>query len=293
MRADKMGMRRGTRVRRRTIAVAVAAILMGVQANAVAGAGETAADDPVKIGPGASGRDPASRIERQTPGREPEWAATVPDVAEREVELDSRTLAVGTSLAAAASTSQAPDSGSLSPGTYEGTVTIDVAYYTRCKTGDGTLTYAGTRTYPMDAEVIVSARAEQDGARERSPFNLIAGSELGVEASTQITSATVATDQRNKQNILIDYWDIDQSGREIRGTLTNRTPGLYLNTMQTMRPLGHPCQTVTPRMPVMVAIAEGAKLSGTVTNSSIELELLAQTIDSERRIRADFDVERR
>ena len=192
---------------------------------------------------------------------------------------------------AAASTPQASDSASPKRGTYEGTTTIDVAYYNYCKTQDGNLAFAGSAKYRMNGQVIVNPHAEHDGIQERSPFNLIAGSDFGVEASTQIASGTVATDQRDGRSVVIDYWDIDQQGRQIRGVLTNRLPGLNLNSMQTSRPLGDPCQTQSPALAMMVAISEGATLSGTINTTSMKLELLGQTIDRERRFRAVFDVE--
>ena len=268
--------------------------LMGLHASAAASAAQTAAEEPVEIGPGSDDPRPASRNAGQKPGREPAWVARVPAIAEQQPPVDASiqadVLTVG-APAGVASTPQGTDSALPKRGTYEGTTTIDVAYYSRC-TRDGTVALAGTRKYRMEAQVVVGAPAEHQGVQERNPFNLNAGSEYGVEASTQITSGTVATDNRDGRGMVVNYWDIDQQGRQIRGVLTNRFPGLNLNSFQTVRPLGDPCSAQSPAMAYLVAIAEGATLSGTVTDTSIKFELLGQTIDTERRFRAAFDVKR-
>jgi Tfp pilus tip-associated adhesin PilY1 len=137
-------------------------------------------------------------------------------------------------------------------------------------TRDGNLAYTGSQKCQTDAQVVVG----------------------GVEASTQIASATVAIDPHDAEGVVADNWDVEQDARHTNGVLTNCTRGVNLNSMQTMRPLGDPCQAGGPAMAMMVSLAAGAKLSGTVSDSAIDLELLDQSIDRERRFRAALDVKR-
>jgi hypothetical protein len=167
-------------------------------------------------------------------------------------------------------------------------MTIEIAYYNYCRTGN--LDFAGSAEYELDAEVFVNPPAEQDGVEERSPFDLIIGSEYGAEGTVNIVSATVVLDPRNGQRVLFDYWDIDQDGDEINGVLTDRWPGVALNTISTAQ-LIVPCQTGL----VMVmpdTIAEGAEIEGTVDDDAVDLQLLGQSFDREVRFRASIEAER-
>jgi hypothetical protein len=277
-------------MRRRVTKLVIACVAIGTILCGIAGAVTGEAQDPVAIGPGGSERP----VSFSRPGPEPSWAAQLPDPTAPEPSATSlsTSLSTGARAATTSSTTQSSTSGLPARGTYDGTATIEVGYYSYCKTRDGNLAYAGSRTYRTDGQVIIGSRAQHDGVSERSPFNLVAGSALGVEAATQIVSGTVATDNDDDESIVVDYWDIEVDDGELEGTLVSRIAGLNLNSMQTMRPLGDPCSASSPAMAMNVAIAEGATLSGEFDTDSMELELVGQTIDKERRFRITFDVER-
>jgi hypothetical protein len=255
--------------------------------------------DAVKIGPGAS-TPPTEVIADEATSAPPEWVTQVPSptrsAAADPTYVKARRLAasgrlVGSSAGATLSdttTSGAP--ASLPPGDYVGTMSLEIAYYNYCVTGDGNLRYAGSAEYELDAEVFVNEPAEHEGTRERSPFNLIIASETGVEGSLMIVSGQVATDTRDGESFVIDYWDIEEDDGEVEGTLTDRWPGLAYNLITTSQPIV-PCQPgLTMALPD--TIAEGAQLSGTIDEDEAELELRGQSYDQEVRFRAVIDVTR-
>ena len=253
-------------------------------------------EDTIEIGAGSEETAPAAANVSGEPGEEPAWTVQVPDI---EAPLDTadarmaaQSLAGSSGLSELSADGLSRSSGrSAESGDYSGTMTIDVAYYDYCQTRDGNLGFAGSDTYEMDAEVFINPPAELDGERERSPFNLIVGTERGVEASMLLMSAQVVTDTRDGRSALIDYWDIDQDGDDISGVLTDRWPGLIFNSIETSQLL-IPCQPQFGGFSMPDAIAEGAELTGTVTDDSIELEVLGQSFDREVRFHGVIEVER-
>ncbi len=265
----------------------------------------------VEIGPGAPEEAPASALLDAHPAQEPAWLARVPApvAASATPAQQAAALDVTTSAALRApprfgrstttTTTEPDDAGTLAfaHGTYRGTMTMDLAYFNYCVTRDGNLAYAGRRTYRSEVEVFVNDPAEDDGVTERSPFNLIVGSETGVEGELVVISATVTADNRTGKSALFDYWKIREHGGEIDGTLTDRWPGVALNTITTERPLV-PCRPgFTMALPDQ--LMEGATIAGappTTTRSSSRSSARASTgrsasergsRSSERAIRAD------
>jgi len=248
----------------------------------------------VEVGPGSSDRAPAARRLSRTTATEPAWSAEIPDVATPQASDDDRRLveglagSVGARPADASAFARARGRGDSAD--YEGTTDIEIAYYNYCQTRDGNLGYAGRGEYELDAEVYVNPRAEESGVNERSPFNLIIGTENGVEGTLSAVSATVVTDTRDGRSALLDYWDIDRRGDRISGVLTDRWPGYILNTIST-------AQLIVPCQPDLVfvmpdSIAAGAKLTGTIDADEADLVLLGQSYDREVRFRATISAER-
>jgi hypothetical protein len=169
---------------------------------------------------------------------------------------------------------------------------IKIAYYDYCQTYDGNLEYAGSAEYEMDAEVFVNPPAEQDGVRERSPFNLLVGSETGVEGTIQLWSALVLTDVSDGRSVLFDYWDIDREGDDLSGVLTDRWAGLptynYIEATQLLVPCRPELGTLVQRD----AIAEGAELTGTLTDDGVTIEVFAQSLDRELRFHVVIEADR-
>jgi hypothetical protein len=254
------------------------------------------AADAVSIGAGADEPAPAAVIARRPPGAEPRWAAA----------LAAPTPAVPPSAAAAVSSfaessglrgpprarpDSVPSRGSPFLGDYAGRATVEIAYYDYCQTYDGNLGYAGTRTYDVAADVFLNPPAEDDGARERSPFNVIVATEGGVEGAITVMSAQVVTDTRDGRSALFDYWDITERDGAIEGVLTDRWPGVAINTIQTSSLLV-PCRPELGTLYSTDTIAEGATLDGRVGGDEIDLDLVGQSLDRERRFRVRLTAER-
>jgi hypothetical protein len=254
--------------------------------------------DAVAVGPGAEAEAPVE-TRRTEPGGEPRWADDVPPVEAPLAAADLRlaTLDLGGTSGLVAPlpgrSPSAPTRGSSSSvvGDFSGTVDLELAYYDYCQTRDGNLAFAGSRRYQVDGEVNLNPPAENDGVSERSPFNLIYASEPGVEGSFFVISAQVVHDSRDGREALIDYWDIEQQGDRVTGVLTDRWPGVALNTITTTQLLV-PCNRNLGSIALPDTIAEGAQLTGTVTRDRVRLQVVGQSFDREVRFRATIDAER-
>lgn len=282
------------RLRRATSASVMALTLVGLGAacSSVERSSPDAETGTVAIGAGEDPRTPAVRRAARG-GTEPTWAATMAPPATPAADAADR-LAVADLRGAVGLTAppRAPGlSAARSGADYAGTMHVEIAYYDYCQTGDGNLGFAGSRTYDLDAEVFVNPPAAESGIEERSPFNLIVGTENGVEGAISAVSATVVTDPRDGRSTLLDYWDIDEDGDGVEGVLTDRWPGYVLNTISTAQ-LIVPCQTgLVFVMPD--SIAEGARLAGSVTEDRVRLQLVGQSFDREVRFRATVTTRRR
>jgi hypothetical protein len=289
--------RRRGRAPRWSAVAAVAVAFAFAVGLAACGGDDGGAADAVSIGAGADEPAPAAVIARRPPGAEPRWAAA----------LAAPTPAVPPPAAAAVS-SFAESSGLRGPprarpesvpsrgaspllGDYAGRATVEIAYYDYCQTYDGNLGYAGTRTYDVAADVFLNPPAEDDGVRERSPFNLIAATEGGVEGAITVMSAQVVTDTRDGRSALFDYWDITERDGAIEGVLTDRWPGVAINTIQTSSLLV-PCRPELGTLYSTDTIAEGATLAGRVGGDEIDLDLIGQSLDRERRFRVRLTADR-
>jgi len=278
-----LGRARGTR----RVAAVVGAVLALV---AVGCSDDDGGEEAVAIGPGSDTGAPAEELADADPGTEPSWTGDVPAVAEPEATPAEQAAAAE---AGGGSYLTAPGEAARFDGPerdYAGTMQIELAYYDYCQTLDGNLGYAGSATYQMPAEVYLNPPAAHGGLQERSPFNLIAASQLGNEGSLLLVSAQVVTDPTDGRSALIDYWDIDQSGDQVDGVLTDRWPGLVLNTIDTTQLLV-PCRPELGSFPMSDSIAEGAQLSGSIGDGGVHLEVLAQSYDREVRFRAVIDAE--
>jgi hypothetical protein len=260
-----------------------------------------AAEDPVEIGPGSEGTPPAAAIVEEAPGAEPSWVDRVPAIAAPQAPVEARVAALD--LAGSSALSPPPTKGSAgataagsrnasTESDYSGTMSIEIAYYDYCQTYDGNLGFAGSAEYKMAAEVFIQPPAEERGVRERSPFNLLVGSETGVEGTIQLWSAQLLTDTRDGRSALFDYWDISQQGDEISGVLTDRWAGLPTYNFIEATQLLIPCRPELGTLVQRDSIAEGAELTGTVTEDRVELEVIAQSLDRELRFRAVIEADR-
>jgi hypothetical protein len=172
-------------------------------------------------------------------------------------------------------------------------MTIDVAYYGYdCSTfpniTDTDLHHLEDRSFRMPVEVIRGPRSSVGRSQERSPFNLSVGADIGNEAGIQLLSATTAPDERDGKFVLFEYWRITQRGSRLEGRFVEgwRLAGLGANVFPTTR-LNVPCLPHLGWSPLTLQpIAEGAELTGTVTDSSFDLTVVGQTLDKERVFRA-------
>jgi hypothetical protein len=178
---------------------------------------------------------------------------------------------------------------------YEGTMSIDVAYYGYdCQLRDLDLHRQGKRTYRMPVEVVRGAAAEAEGIRESSPFNLIVSANPGNEAGLTTVSATVSVDT-NGNPVLFEYWKMNVQGSRIEGELVQswRQAGIAANVFPTDR-LIVPCRPELGVIPKSIqTIDEGARMRGAITDERAELTVTGQTFDHERRFVARVNATRR
>ena len=251
-------------------------------------------DGTVEIGPASNDIPPPEEILDGSPGTEPEWVDRVP--ADLEPRSGTAARAAALEVAATSGLSSPPRDGSAAPRSsaddYLGTMTVEIAYYDYCQTYDGNLAFAGSAEYEMDVEVHVAPAVEHEGVHERSPFNLMVGSETGVEGTTFLWSAAIITDGRDGRSAIFDYWDIEADGEEVSGVLTDRWAPITYNYIETAQLLV-PCRRELGSIAQRDSIAEGAELAGTITEDRVELEVLAQSLDREVRFRAVVDAEQR
>lgn len=254
----------------------------------------TTSDDAVPIGPGSDDAPPAEEVLDEEPGDEPVWTGGVPAVAQpaatQQAQMTALAVAGSNGLEAPPTDGPTGATEDALGATYVGTMDIQIAYYNYCQTYDGNLGYAGSAEYTMTAEAYINPPAEDAGVQERSPFNLIVATEMGVEGSLLLVSGQVVTNTLTGENVLIDYWDIDESDDgSITGVLTDRWPGLAYNYIVTAQPIV-PCQSDLV-LALKDDVAEGAELAGTVTDDHIHLEVLAQSLDREVRFFATIDAD--
>jgi hypothetical protein len=168
---------------------------------------------------------------------------------------------------------------------YEGTMSIEVAYYGYdCQLRDLDLHRQGERTYRMPVEVVRGPAAEAEGISESSPFNLVVSANPGNEAGITTVSATVATDP-NGNLVLFEYWNMNVQGSDVQGELVNswRRAGLAANVFPTDR-LVVPCRPDLGVIPKSIqTINEGARMRGTISDEQVELTITGETFDKERR----------
>jgi hypothetical protein len=178
---------------------------------------------------------------------------------------------------------------------YRGTLRIAVGYYGYdCKLRDTMLHRQGARTYRMPVRVILNPPASVGSVREGNPFNLVVSADPGNEAGITLVSATVSADPRDGRRTLFAYWKITRRGSRLDGRLTQswRQAGLALNLFPTDR-LIVPCRPdlgVLPRS--FQTIAEGATLTGSLTDHRVDLTVKGQTFDRERRFTARISATR-
>ena len=178
---------------------------------------------------------------------------------------------------------------------YRGALRITVGYYGYdCQLRDLDLHLLGTRTYRMPVRVVVGDRAVAEDVGESSPFNLIVQADPSNEAAITIVTATVVPDARDGSPILFEYWKVRSSGTRIDGQLVNswRRAGIAANVFSTDR-LVVPCRPDLGLIPrTTQTINEGARLTGTVTDSAVNLTIRGQTFDKERRFTARISATR-
>jgi hypothetical protein len=287
-------------VRSHHVSLCVVAIIAAVACSGDDDSSASVSTPPaaLEIGPGASDRPPAAANGDPAPDREPAWVDDVPTPTETALDgAKARAFASAANSGLAApprrdrerTTTSATDASSVPIGDYAGTMTLEIAYYNYCITRDGNLAYAGSGAYELDSDVFINEPAEHDGVRERSPFNLIVASELGVEGSLLVMSGQVVTDTVDGRSAVIDYWDIDEVDGEIEGTLTDRWPGLAYNLITTSQPIVPCVEGLDAALPDQ--IAQGATLTGTISEDTIALELFGQSLDREVRFHAVIEAQ--
>jgi hypothetical protein len=134
---------------------------------------------------------------------------------------------------------------------------------------------------------------EHQGIRERSPFNLVLSTDYAREGAVGMFSALLLTDPRDGRSAVFDYWDISARGDTITGTLTDSWAqyGLDVNQIRTTAPLT-PCQPAGPALSDENPIAEGARLTGTVTDEQVRVTITGRTLHQPVKFRATFDLQR-
>jgi hypothetical protein len=239
-----------------------------------------------------AGSVPASAETR----REPAWVSRVPPVAAPLASPEARAAALGmTGSFSITPVTTATDATRSVPRArdYKGSAVVDVAYYDGCRSGDGSLGFARSETYRMGGGASIHPPTEHQGIRERSPFNLVVSTDGAREGALGMFSALLLTDPRDGRSVVFDYWDLSTRGSVVSGTLTDSWAryGLAVNQIRTTAPLV-PCQPGAPSLSDENPIAEGARLTGTVTDERIRVTITGQTLHQPVKFRANFDLRR-
>jgi len=228
--------------------------------------------------------------------KEPRWTARVPAVAAPLASQEAQAAARGMTGSFSLSPLTTPTDDTRSTRRareYSGTAVVDVAYYDRCRSGDGSLAFARSETYRMGGGASVHPQTEHEGIRERSPFNLVLTTDDAREGSVGMFSALLLTDPRDGRSVVFDYWDIGARESTITGTLTDSWAeyGLAVNQIRTTGPLV-PCQPGGPTLADENPIADGARLTGTLTDQRVRVTITGQTLHQPVKFRATFDLRR-
>jgi hypothetical protein len=230
------------------------------------------------------------------PREEPAWTARVPAAAAPLASAEARAAALGMtgSFSISPATSPADATHSVPRArNYKGSSVVDVAYYDGCASGDGSLEFARAETYRMGGGGSIHPPTEHEGIRERSPFNLVLSTDYAREGAVGVFSALLLTDPRDRRSAVFDYWDLSARGSTITGTLTDSWAdyGLAVNQIRTSAPLV-PCQPGAPSLSDENPIAEGARLTGTVTDERIRVSITGTTLHQPVKFRVTFDLRR-
>jgi len=167
---------------------------------------------------------------------------------------------------------------------YAGTSTVAVDYYDFCGAG-ATRRYIGTRRYQQAVTMIVTDRAAGDPNPYR--FSLATNLQGTGEGQFGVNSALITPQYR------LVYWTFTTApnGR-LTGTLVNshRQEAAAVNLLYTNTPL-IPCRDLGGFVNAL-AIAENARLAGTLTTAAATLTITGATTDSQRIFRTDISVRR-
>jgi hypothetical protein len=175
-------------------------------------------------------------------------------------------------------------------GTYAGSASITLTVYDYCGPG-GQRQAAGTQTYSLPAQLIISAPKQDDRGEESNPFSLelhagipaSAGAVSLVSSSVATVSGSDLSGNPRDPRLLLTYWRLDYSGSRLSGELidTHEREAVVRNLFNGARPVV-PCRPELGMLPggYPSTIGTGSTLQGTLDSSGAGLAIDAATTDS-------------
>jgi Ni/Co efflux regulator RcnB len=182
--------------------------------------------------------------------------------------------------------------------TYSGQMLTTVDYYDACRT------YLGRTTNNINVSVVVGPplRPTAQGpdvppavGTENNPIHLFVG-EPTVSEQTVAGSISLASAERfngTSPNVILQYWQLALSGSALSGTLVqdHREESAAYNLLAAPEELVG-CQPQYGFYPNQYAIAEGSKLSGTITDSAVQLQISGNVVQGTRPFAASLTANR-
>jgi hypothetical protein len=182
--------------------------------------------------------------------------------------------------------------------TYAGTMATTIDYYDACRN------YLGRTTTQVPVGVVVGPplrpTAESPDlppavGTENNPVHLFIG-EPTVADQIKTGSISFASAERfdgTSPNLILQYWQLALSGAALSGTLVqdHREESAAYNLLAAPQELVG-CQSQYGFYPNQFAIAEGAKLTGTVTDAAVQLQIVGNVVDGSRPFAASLTANR-
>jgi len=164
-----------------------------------------------------------------------------------------------------------------------GNATTIIEYY-EYDVNTGNDVFIEEKTYQYDVEIFLREPLELESSTETNPFNLSISPDRNKdddeEGYVDIVSAIIVDDILVGK-VFLQYWEIDQNGNNLTGTLTDNHIANLLWAWEEI----YPGTIITWPFP----IENTASLSGTITSGNMQLTIEGQSTDTYRIFTMDIN----
>ncbi|MGE3359209.1 MAG: hypothetical protein AB7O92_21500, partial [Acidimicrobiia bacterium] len=175
--------------------------------------------------------------------------------------------------------------GTVAPGTYRGTAEVVVDVYDYCGPG-AARSFDRTERFTFDVALNIGRPVTDGELIESNEFSMqLAVGPDAAEGSVFMQSALVATTPETMRQVVLQYWGYELRNGQLQGTLGNDhiAEGAAINLINGQNLLV-PCRPELGELPggMPAAVAEGATISGSLTETNAQLRLQGATTDGLR-----------